>query len=433
VRLLWLTVLLGLPVWARAGEPKRLAVLELRDQAGLAAQEAQYLADVVRAAAAARLPRSGWLVMTRESLLALLPPGTDLAKCEGDCEVETGRNLGADYVVSGEVVRFGEHAGLRVLLKLHDTAGGALLGTERASAEAVDDLEKSVQTAADALFARLGAASEAGAPAFASGMGAAGGAFGDVDVELLGRLQAARNAERNADAKPRDKAAAWSAVAERAGDADLGRRARERADAWTAFAVASEERQARIDAARGRYRDDRERLDKLLALDDAVASPESKARWRAAFDEAWKPWRPVFEEEARRACAGKAAEAPSGWLFALIDLVPYYREALLVARHFGDIGVEPGVWTALAVLTEGVMIGGLVTAVKSAPGSDTRRLGLELAIGGYAALPLLDLAFAELTLPGRAVERCREQWLGACPAAGGAPPAAFGVLFGFPF
>ena len=41
--------------------------------------------------------------MTRESIEALLPSGTRLSDCaKAQCEVEVGRRIGADYIVTGE-------------------------------------------------------------------------------------------------------------------------------------------------------------------------------------------------------------------------------------------------------------------------------------------------------------------------------------------
>ncbi len=148
----------GGPPPAPAGGPQRLAVLALHNPAGLANQEVDYVGELVRGAALA-LPPQRFGVLTRENLLALLGPDRDLADCTGDCEIETARRVGADLVVTGEVVRFG--AGLRVVLKLHDARTAALVATERASAHTVEGLERPVEAAGRRLFARLGAPSDA--------------------------------------------------------------------------------------------------------------------------------------------------------------------------------------------------------------------------------------------------------------------------------
>jgi len=55
--------------------------------------------------------------------------GKTLEECQGECEVDTGRRLGADLIVSGEVLRFG--SGLRINLKLHDVKSGQLCPARR--------------------------------------------------------------------------------------------------------------------------------------------------------------------------------------------------------------------------------------------------------------------------------------------------------------
>jgi len=80
---------------------RKVAVLEFQDSAGLTEYEVRALSDDVREAALV-LPRDRYLVMTRESMLVMLPPGTTLAQCTGaQCEVEMGRMVGADVVVAG--------------------------------------------------------------------------------------------------------------------------------------------------------------------------------------------------------------------------------------------------------------------------------------------------------------------------------------------
>ena len=59
-------------------------------------------------------------------------------------------DVGADYVVTGAIIRFG--SALKVSLKVHETAGAKLLGTEKASAKTVDGLEPRVERAALRLF-----------------------------------------------------------------------------------------------------------------------------------------------------------------------------------------------------------------------------------------------------------------------------------------
>lgn len=132
--------------------PRRVAVLTLKNGAGLAAGEVRYITERVRGGLLA-LPTSQFVVLTRENILAMLPPGTDLADCEGDCEVSTGRNIGADLVITGDVLRFG--SGLRVVLRAHDVATARLVASTTASGRDVEGLEGPVVERARSLARTL--------------------------------------------------------------------------------------------------------------------------------------------------------------------------------------------------------------------------------------------------------------------------------------
>ena len=139
---------------------QRLVVLEF--QGAGTAHELEYLTEVVRGAART-LPRDSWFVMSRENLLAVLPPDTDLSTCEGECEVETARNVGAHYVVSGEVVLFGGE--FRASLKLHEAKSGELVGAVQAAGGDLKALEPSLSDASGRLLEALGRGSNATQPA----------------------------------------------------------------------------------------------------------------------------------------------------------------------------------------------------------------------------------------------------------------------------
>ncbi|MBI5525742.1 MAG: PEGA domain-containing protein [Deltaproteobacteria bacterium] len=146
------TTLLTVP--AGAQEKKLVAVLEFRNQAGLSEYEGGAVTDMLRIAAREKLSDKEYLVMTRENMVKLLPPGTDLSRCsDAECEVDVGRKIGADFVVAGEVGRFGSV--LQVKMKLYDTRTGDLMGGQIAEAKDVDGLKDSVKSKASVLFARL--------------------------------------------------------------------------------------------------------------------------------------------------------------------------------------------------------------------------------------------------------------------------------------
>src|SRR5438445_13592432 len=128
-----------------AAQPQFLAVLEFRDKVPPEQRiDAAYLSDQVRSAVKELLPAVK--VITRENMLVLLQAsGKDLASCEGECEVDTGRRIGADLVVSGELLRFGSQYKLN--MKLHDTRSGELLSGAVASGATADVCDRKHRTA----------------------------------------------------------------------------------------------------------------------------------------------------------------------------------------------------------------------------------------------------------------------------------------------
>ncbi len=134
-------------------EKRVLAVLELRNKTKAPdSVDPQYLSDVIRAAVVDASP--GMKVVTRENLLVLLAAGgKQLEECEGECEVDTGRRIGADLVISGEVLRVGSQ--LKVNLRLHDTHEGRLVAGIQASAESVEALDARTTEATRGLLSAL--------------------------------------------------------------------------------------------------------------------------------------------------------------------------------------------------------------------------------------------------------------------------------------
>ncbi len=107
-------LLLALAVSAGPSGVSRVAILDLRNPAELTDQEADYIADLVRGEARKALPPDRYILMTKENIYELLPPDKQsLADCVGECEVQTGRMVGAHYLVTGEVIRFGPELRVR--------------------------------------------------------------------------------------------------------------------------------------------------------------------------------------------------------------------------------------------------------------------------------------------------------------------------------
>ena len=141
-------------VAAPATSAKTLAVLELESKLPKDEIDVGYLADVVRTAAREAVP--GLKVLAREEMLMLLNAGgKKLEECEGECEIEIGRRLGADLVISGEALQSGST--YKVDMKLHDTQTGELLSVALATGKDLYELEGSLNEAVTKLLAPIGA------------------------------------------------------------------------------------------------------------------------------------------------------------------------------------------------------------------------------------------------------------------------------------
>jgi hypothetical protein len=103
-----------------------------------------YFSNQVRTAVKHAAPLSR--LMTRENVIVLLQSqGRKLEDCEGECEVDTGRLLGADLVLSGEIQRVGSK--LKLSIRVHETHQGQLLGGETISGRSVDEMDDGMEPA----------------------------------------------------------------------------------------------------------------------------------------------------------------------------------------------------------------------------------------------------------------------------------------------
>ena len=133
-------------------DKERIAVLGLKNKAGVNQGELNYLSEVIRGVAS-KLPKMRYSVMTEDNILVMLPPETKLEDCQDSCAVTTGRNLGAHWVLVGSVVRFG--SALRVTVRLHHSKSGELRGSERVKGSTLEELEAPLEKAAFRLFSEL--------------------------------------------------------------------------------------------------------------------------------------------------------------------------------------------------------------------------------------------------------------------------------------
>ena len=109
-----------------------VAVLETVADAGVknkvSLTDRQYLTNVLREQAVKELPASqNYTIMTRENIMAMLPPGKSIEDCEGNCLAETGKNIAADYVCQARVSSF--NGSLTLSVELYETAGNKLIAS----------------------------------------------------------------------------------------------------------------------------------------------------------------------------------------------------------------------------------------------------------------------------------------------------------------
>ena len=131
-----------------------LAVLELSGD--LPDKQRQALTDAVRLAATDATAPTGIKVMTQENMETLLTDMGMDASCisEGACEVDTLRNLQANYGVTGKVTDFGGR--YLVTLQLYEMRGGTMMGSEQVNGtDAFVLATESVPAATRTLLSRL--------------------------------------------------------------------------------------------------------------------------------------------------------------------------------------------------------------------------------------------------------------------------------------
>jgi formylglycine-generating enzyme len=138
--LIYLLVLI-LPATATAS--KRVAVLEF-SSSGIEESIIRLLSDEVRAGLLKEtrgrtFAGEGISVMTRENMLDMMEQMGKSPDCiQGSCEVALARNIGADFVVSGELVKLDA---LYVLsIKFHETRKGELLSVQGVREREIEEL-----------------------------------------------------------------------------------------------------------------------------------------------------------------------------------------------------------------------------------------------------------------------------------------------------
>ena len=132
-----------------------VAVLETISENGVIGRsEKMFLTDELRKQAKNVLPEyMGFVVMTRENINAMLPPGKSIDECEGSCLVETGKNIAADYVAQARVGKFGKQ--LTLTMELYETAGNNLVGSFTARKPDAEGLLEEIEREAGIIFQKI--------------------------------------------------------------------------------------------------------------------------------------------------------------------------------------------------------------------------------------------------------------------------------------
>lgn len=111
----------------------------------------QYLTNVLREQAVKELPaKHGFTIMTRENIIAMLPPGKAIEDCEGSCLAETGKNISADYVCQARVGVFGSK--LTLSAELYETAENKLIASFNGRGANVEELLLLIESKSMAFF-----------------------------------------------------------------------------------------------------------------------------------------------------------------------------------------------------------------------------------------------------------------------------------------
>lgn len=128
-----------------------VAVLETISHGVIKQNENIYLTDVLREEARRVLPaKSNYVIMTRENISTMLPPEKSIEECEGECLVETGRNIFANYVTQARINTYGSK--ITITVELYHTETGNLIASFNAKSDNIDDLEQRIREKAPSMF-----------------------------------------------------------------------------------------------------------------------------------------------------------------------------------------------------------------------------------------------------------------------------------------
>lgn len=140
----FIIVLLSIFLYCNDGfaqeEIKRVAVLEFR---GIGIEEAMLLklSDQARRGALDTLSKDEYLIITRENMMQVLSDmGKEVSCMQGACEIELGRNIGADLIITGDILKI--ESSYVLTLKLYETKNAGLLQIEEVQQESLLKLKE---------------------------------------------------------------------------------------------------------------------------------------------------------------------------------------------------------------------------------------------------------------------------------------------------
>jgi TolB-like protein len=132
-----------------------VAVLELLPNTSIegkiSIEEGRHLTDELRRQAVMTLPRGEYSVLTRDNIIALIPPDEKEAECLAEsCAIEIGRAIGAEYISQGTIGKF--DGKLTISVELYETMGGKLISSIVFESENMSGLLNVIRSEAKPMF-----------------------------------------------------------------------------------------------------------------------------------------------------------------------------------------------------------------------------------------------------------------------------------------
>ena len=147
----WQILILTINVFAI----NNVAVLELLPNTSIegkiSIEEGRHLTDELRRQAVMTLPRGEYSVLTRDNIIALIPPDEKEAECLAEsCAIEIGRAIGAEYISQGTIGKF--DGKLTISVELYETMGGKLISSIVFESENMSGLLNVIRSEAKPMF-----------------------------------------------------------------------------------------------------------------------------------------------------------------------------------------------------------------------------------------------------------------------------------------